>query len=216
MKKDNTKWRKVIKIILVISLVMVIIILPDLLYQIRRLTKTIPIIKHIIFPTLSDKEYIQVMMEAVVNSVAVSVSILAYYVAKITGKTQIEQHRQDIMLSAYRMRKNIKRNSYELYDVKKGTGNIKKVELEEGIQSCCYCLFSAGKLTEKQRADWQAYYDKVSAILKYHKDGDEKNKEIKINEYCEKFFEEEDRELKKEIKELLEVLDNIIKGVDYV
>ena len=96
--KKNIKI--IISILGIIVIILLIVLLPDLLYHIRRAVKKIPLIQKIIFQGFSDKEYVQIMMGALINCVAISVSISAFYVAKAVSKTQIEKHKQEILISA--------------------------------------------------------------------------------------------------------------------
>lgn len=113
------------KSIKIFIIIVIVVFLPDLLFKVRILTKSLPLIENMLYKGLSDKEYVQIMMSTLVNCVAVSVSIFAYYVARTTGRTQIEQHEQEIIMSAINIRRNIKKNSYVIFDIKNNTGDIK-------------------------------------------------------------------------------------------
>lgn len=221
MKKteETEKHRKkvfkiVLKAILIIVSTMIIILLPDILFQLRFLVKKIPIVKKIVYANISDKEYVQMMIMALINCVAVSVSIMAYYVARTTGRTQIEQHEQDIILSALDMEKNLKKNNQVIFDLRNGTGNIKELIINDELIKNGICLFSAKKITSNERETWQSYVGKVTSIRKYYDAGDDKKKSDKINEYCKKFFIEdsETMEYSQAMQTLIKTLKKIAEG----
>lgn len=217
MNNNSTK-EKILRIckkaLKVIAIVILIIILPDLLFQIRLLIKKVPFISKILYKDLSDIEYIQMMIGTLINCVAMLISCFAYYVAEIAGKSQVQQHNQEILISAINMSKNINRNSHEIFDIKKGTGDITNLYWDPELEKNSICLIAAKKLSFEQRKIWQAYQDKIIRILKYHELADDKHKEEKINEYCNKFFKEDTEilEYNSQMNELLITLYKIEEG----
>lgn len=188
--------------------------MPDLLFHMRHLMKEIPVLKGILFKNLSDSGYVQIMMSTLINCVAVSVSIFAYYVARTTGRTQIEQHWQEILISATSMRKNIKKNCSEIFYIKRGTGNNRKIVWDENLEKYSVCLFAARKITLEQRDFWQTYVDKIISIKKCYEQGEERIQKEKVNEFCHKFLKEDTDSMEFGIlmSEFLDTLNNIIEG----
>lgn len=204
--------RLIVFILMIIAILLFIILLPDLIFHIRGMFKKIPLIKKILFYELDDKEYVQLMMGALINCIAVSVSISAFYVAKAVSKTHIEKHKQDILISATSIVKHIKKNSYVIYEIKiKGTGDIKELLFDKEFEKYIFCLFTAKIITSRQRELIQSYSNKISKIREYHETGQEKHKNEKLDEYCKEFLkaDAEGAELNDTMQEIINTLIHI-------
>ena len=194
--KTGDKKIKFIKKVLICLLSLILIVfLPDILFHIRIFIKNLPFFNVIVYTGITDPEYVQLMVAALINCAVVSVSVLAYHVAKITGRTQTDRHQQEIILSAANMLKNIMENSRKIYDLGKNIPGTHDLEMNNDLEINGICLFSSSKITREQRAIWQSYVDKVQKIKKYTASGNDKLKDEKIKSYCNKFFDDDADEL---------------------
>lgn len=218
MSKEEINGRKnlkrMLKVVLAFILIMIFIFSPDILFWIRHVVKKIPIVNNFARSNISDKEYVQIMIVAFTNCAAVSVSIMAYFVAKTVSKAQIEPHEQGIIVAATMMINSFKKNSKIIFDTKKGTGNTNELIISDDLLKNGILLFSAKKITAEERDTWLSYFRKVTSITKYHEAGNVKEENEKINEYFQKFFEEdsETMEYKESIQALIHSLEKIAEG----
>ncbi len=213
-KTGNKKFKNIGKILICLLALLLVVFMPDILFHIRTIIKKLPFLNIIVYTGITDAEYVQLMVASLINCAAVSVSIMAYHVARTTGRTQTDRQKQEIILSATNMVKNIMENSRKIYDFGKNIPATHDLEMNYDLEINGICLFSSAKITKEHRATWQSYVDKVQKIKKYYNCGNDRLKDEKIKSFCNRFFDDDADEMtfSAEMENLLEKLKLISKG----
>lgn len=206
------------KMIIIIVCIVFLLLLPDLLILLRELLKKIPYSDIVIRKAILDRDYIQMMTGVLTSCAAICVSVMAYRVVKETGKIQVMQHEQQIVLYAKRLRKNIKRNSLLIFGLKGRLENSRSVQdlvCDDSIEEWIVCLYLSGKFNEEQKKLCESYYEKISCIVKSYAESREDHVIMEMfGKYSNRFFKEDSEQMEfcDEMKEVMDILEHASKG----
>lgn len=215
---DVPKNGSVIKILIIIVCIVLLLLLPDLLILLRDILKKIPHSDIVISGKILDKDYIQMMTGVMTSCAAICVSVMAYSVVKATGKIQVMQYEQQIVLYAKRLRKNIKKNSLLIFGLKGRLENSRSVQdlvCDDRIEEWIVCLYLSGKFNEEQKKLCESYYEKISCIVKSYAENREDHVIMEmLSKYSNRFFKEDSEQMEfcDAMKEVMDILDHTSKG----
>jgi hypothetical protein len=223
-KKDiRVKYRKILKILGYIVLTPIILfllsILPDVLYFVRVNLKECSFFGNFFKNEINNSQYIEMVTALLANCVAIIVSIMVYHITKKTGTMQSRQYKEIIISAAVSLKTNIEKNSYILYEIKAGKENIDNLKFDEALREHVICLYSAGQIDKKEREICESYCHKVSAIINFHKEAKDRERDETIKEFCDEFFvkDSDAMQYNKEMRSFLyDRLEKIVEGNEYV
>lgn len=216
-KENKNKYKyKYLKRICLIASGLVFLItfgfLPDILFYLRAFFEKCPVSKSIICEEIVKEKYIELMLGPLLNCIAITVSIIALHTARTSGKIQVLRKNAKIITAASNTREIIKNNMMVLNSIRRNMGNIQELIIDQSAIEYAAYLYSAKEITLDNFIFFKEFTRRVSKINKLHELNNDQERDKKIEEFCGKYFKEGTVEYVEKLKNLVEHLDEIMKG----
>lgn len=198
--KEEKRVKKVSKktfliIVMIAMLATILLLMPDLLWFLRKQVVKIPILKFIVIGDIDRAQYLSMMLTIISCCISAVLSYTAYRLSKEIGELSKKTNAANLRFAAYSIREYIMDTSKIIRKAKKKIADLSDLKEKNKIINQWILLCLVVQFSDEEKDFLYKYNRKISQIIKYYKKQNSTEVEKMIDNFCNAYFDVDDEEL---------------------